>query len=94
MQMKGMDQVLQIKISRFVKKQKIEAGLVLSCVGSLTNFAIRFANEDDALDEEGYYEIVSLSGTISVNGSHLHIAVSDEEGDTVGVDGRFGCQHE
>jgi hypothetical protein len=32
----------------------------------------------------GHFEIVSLTGTVSVNGSHLHISISDSTGKTTG----------
>lgn len=32
----------------------------------------------------GHFEIVSLSGTLSINGSHIHISVSDGTGKTIG----------
>lgn len=30
------------------------------------------------------YEIISLVGTVSVNGSHLHLSFSDKNGDVMG----------
>ncbi|MGZ3949956.1 MAG: PPC domain-containing DNA-binding protein, partial [Flavisolibacter sp.] len=30
------------------------------------------------------FEIVSLTGTVSVNGCHIHISISDETGRTIG----------
>jgi predicted DNA-binding protein with PD1-like motif len=32
----------------------------------------------------GKYEIVSLTGTLAQSGSHLHIAISDSTGKTIG----------
>ncbi len=34
---------------------------------------------------EGKFEIVSLTGVLSVHGSHYHIAISDGEGRTYGA---------
>ena len=50
----------------------------------LTNYQVRFANMPDGNTGTGHFEIVSLSGTISVNGSHLHISLSDSTGRTFG----------
>ena len=50
----------------------------------MTRYNIRFANQTNGSRDEGHFEIVSLSGTVSVNGSHLHIAVSDSTGKTIG----------
>ena len=32
----------------------------------------------------GHFEIVSLSGTVSINGDHLHMSISDSTGKTTG----------
>jgi len=37
-------------------------------------------NKQDIRTYEGDYEITSLVGTVSVNGVHLHMAISDNEG--------------
>ncbi len=56
------------------------AACVLSCVGSLTDAALRFADRDEATVLRGPFEIVSLTGTLGPGGSHLHLAVSDADG--------------
>lgn len=40
----------------------------------------------------GHFEIVSLSGTVSVNALHLHISISDNNGKTIGGDPMEGCK--
>jgi len=62
----------------------IKAGVIITCVGSLTRASIRFAGESATTVLSGPLEIVSLTGTFSINGSHLHIAVSDATGKTIG----------
>jgi uncharacterized protein len=79
-------------IDRVVKENKIEAGWVSTCAGSLTEYAIRFANQPEASTNSGHFEIVSLSGTVSVNGSHLHISLSDSTGKTIGGHLAAGCK--
>lgn len=71
-------------IERFVTDQKIEAGWVASCIGSLTDYSIRFANANTTTVGKGYFEILSVGGMVSINGSHLHISISDDEGHTLG----------
>jgi predicted DNA-binding protein with PD1-like motif len=72
-------------LDRVVREEKIEAGVVLSCAGSLTRAVIRFADQKDAKPLEEKLEIVALSGTLSATaGSHLHIAVANSEGRTFG----------
>ena len=71
-------------IESFVREKHIEAGCVLSGIGSLTHFAVRLADREIPTEYEGHFEIVSLAGTVSVHGSHLHISVSDGDGKTIG----------
>ena len=75
---------LKGSIDAYVKKSKIEAGWIATCVGSLTVVNIRYANHPEGDRHEGHFEIVSLTGTVSVNGSHVHISVSDSTGKTIG----------
>ena len=71
---------LKNAISAFVSSNDIRAGWISACVGSLTQFNIRFANQSHGTRKSGYYEIIALNGTVSINGVHLHILVSNEEG--------------
>jgi len=64
----------------------------LSGVGSLTNVALRFANQESYAIFKGHFEIVSITGTVSRHGSHLHIAVSGEDGRTIGGHLDSGCK--
>jgi predicted DNA-binding protein with PD1-like motif len=75
---------LRKEIEAFVHEHKIGAGWISCGVGSLTDYNIRFANQPDGSKGSGHFEIVSLIGTVSVNGSHLHISISDSTGKTIG----------
>lgn len=75
---------LKKSIQQFVDSNKIEAGWIATCAGSLTQYQIRFANQPNGSSDTGHFEIVSLSGTVSKSGSHIHIAVSDSTGRTIG----------
>jgi uncharacterized protein len=77
-------QDLKLEIEKFVSAKKIEAGWIVTCVGSLTQTNIRYANQQDGSTMNSHFEIVSLTGTVSINGSHLHISVSDSTGRTIG----------
>jgi len=79
-------------IEAFVKERHIEAGCVLSSVGSLTRAVLRLANRDFHSEYNGYFEIVSMTGTVSIYGSHLHISISDGDGNTVGGHLVSGCR--
>jgi predicted DNA-binding protein with PD1-like motif len=47
---------------------------------SLIHAALRLANHAFISNFEGHFEIVSMTGTVSIHGSHLHISISDEVG--------------
>jgi predicted DNA-binding protein with PD1-like motif len=83
---------LRAGIEKIVKEKAINAGWVATCSGSLTDYAIRFANQPDASTGHGHFEIVSLTGTVSVNGSHLHLSISDSTGRTIGGHLTPGCK--
>jgi len=80
------------EIEQFVAGKKIEAGCVLCSVGSLTQAAIRLANLESHTEFEGYFEIVSLTGTVSTHGSHLHVSISASNGKTIGGHLVPGCK--
>lgn len=79
-------------VEKFVQEKNIEAGCVLSGVGSLTRAVLRLANRGYHSTYEGHFEIVSLTGTVSVHGSHLHISISDGDGKTIGGHLVPGCK--
>lgn len=72
------------QLNALVEQQQIKAGAIVTCVGSLTQATLRLANQETPSVYRGHFEIVSLVGTLSTNGSHLHLAVSDSTGRTLG----------
>lgn len=79
-------------IQAFVKEKHSEAGCVLSGVGSLTHATLRLANSEFLSEYDGPFEIVSVTGTVSIHGSHLHISISDGDGKTIGGHFESGCK--
>ncbi|HEX5809594.1 MAG TPA: PPC domain-containing DNA-binding protein [Anaerolineales bacterium] len=88
----GSGQDLFDSIEAFVREQSVEAGCILCGVGSLTRASIRLANRDEYSVYDGFFEIVSLTGTLSVHGSHVHISVADGQGKTLGGHLGSGCK--
>jgi predicted DNA-binding protein with PD1-like motif len=86
------EQDLFDSIQAFVMEKRVQAGCVLSGVGSLTHARLRFANRTDKSDYQGHFEIVSITGTVSIHGSHLHLSISDGEGVTIGGHLESGCR--
>jgi predicted DNA-binding protein with PD1-like motif len=79
-------------IQSFIVENNIEAGCVLSSVGSLTHATLRLANRGHYNEYKGHFEIVSITGTVSTNGSHIHVSISDGDGMTVGGHLVSGCK--
>ncbi len=77
-------QDLRKEIEAFAKQENIKAGWVMTCVGSLTQANLRYANQPAGTKLNGHFEIVSLTGTVSTNGCHLHLSLSDSLGMTTG----------
>jgi uncharacterized protein len=80
------------EIERFTAQERISAGCLLCAVGSLTHATLRLANRSFFDEYEGHFEIVSLTGTVSIYGSHLHISISDGDGVTTGGHLVSGCK--
>jgi uncharacterized protein len=72
-------------------RERIRAGWVLTCVGSLSQARLRLAGGTDHATWQGAFEIVALTGTLSQDGGHLHLAVADHRGRTVGGHLAEGC---
>jgi uncharacterized protein len=71
-------------LSRFARENRLRAGIVLTCVGSLSRVVLRLADQAEGTTFDGKHEIVSMVGTLSPDGDHIHLAVSDATGRTVG----------
>ena len=73
------------------RDRTLDAGIILTCVGSLAEAALRFAGQDETVILPGPFEIVSLVGTLSREGLHLHVSLADAEGKMVGGHVQVGC---
>jgi predicted DNA-binding protein with PD1-like motif len=70
-------QDLRTDLEAFCRSQGLQAPFVLTCVGSLSRAALRPAGIDATVVIDGDLEILSLVGTLSEDGPHLHLTVSD-----------------
>lgn len=57
-----------------------DSAFVVAGIGSLVQASLRYAGRADNVTLAGPLEIVSLSGTLSAAGAHLHVSVSDAAG--------------
>lgn len=77
-------QDLKPEIEKYVSLNNIQAGFIITCVAGLKHATIRMADakpdSQDIRTFDGPLEVTSLVGTVSVNGTHIHINVSDKEG--------------
>jgi uncharacterized protein len=69
----------------------ISAGFVIGGIGSLRVAALRLAGASKATMLEGDLEILTLAGTLSPNGAHLHMSVADAAGRVTGGHVLRGC---
>ena len=70
---------------------RARSGFVVACVGSLSAAALRYAGRGEASVTEAPLEVVSLSGTFSADGCHLHAGLSDADGRMIGGHVLPGC---
>lgn len=81
-------QKLRHEIEKFAHDNDIRAGFIITCVGSLTEANLRMAGASQENKKyrryEGHFEIVSLVGTVSTSGCHLHMTISDSNGHVFG----------
>jgi uncharacterized protein len=67
---------LKQEIKKFAKEKRIQAGAILTCVGSLQQACLRFVHQPQGALMQGYVEIISLMGTIALNQEvHLHMTL-------------------
>ena len=66
------------------EQQQQQAGCMISAVGSLSVAQLRLAGASETTTICGELEIISLSGTLSPDGAHLHIAIADSSGAVIG----------
>ncbi|MCK4649886.1 DNA-binding protein [Candidatus Pacearchaeota archaeon] len=83
-------QDLKNELIKLTKKNNIQAGFILTCVGSLNRATLRMADKN-VKDFEEKFEIVSLVGTLSQEGVHLHISLSNKNGNTIGGHLKKNC---
>jgi predicted DNA-binding protein with PD1-like motif len=57
---------------------------VISGIGSLSVAQLRLAGQEAITSHSGDLEILSLVGTLTPDGAHLHIAIADSAGAVVG----------
>jgi predicted DNA-binding protein with PD1-like motif len=83
---------LKLALERLVRESSCSAACIITCVGSLERAVLRLAGAERTVELAGPLEIVSLAGTLSPVGCHLHLAVADASGQLRGGHVMEGCR--
>lgn len=75
---------LRRSLETWMAEQQVQAGCVISGIGSLSVAQLRLAVQPERTTITGDLEIISLSGTLSSDGVHLHVAVANSRGTVIG----------
>ena len=85
------NQDLKTELKKFTLENNVRAGFILTTVGSLKKARLRLANQKQSTSFVENFEIISLGGTLCQDGLHLHIALADSKGNTIGGHLEEGC---
>jgi bifunctional UDP-N-acetylglucosamine pyrophosphorylase/glucosamine-1-phosphate N-acetyltransferase len=78
------EQDLKQALWDYTQSYQLQAGFIITAVGSLQAVSLRFANKEEVTCLQGRFEIVSLVGSLCQDGVHLHLAVANERGEMIG----------
>ncbi|MDR5762214.1 DNA-binding protein [Caballeronia sp. LZ035] len=82
---------LRAALDHAFQSRGLSAAFVLQGIGSLSVARIRYAGRDDIAELQGDLEILTLAGSLSPQGPHLHMSVSDADGRVLGGHAAPGC---
>ena len=84
-------QELLTEIRSFAAQTGLKAGFIAAVVGSLSQVSLRYAGRSESFLTEGCFEVISLSGTLDAQGEHLHLSISNPQGQMLGGHVMEGC---
>lgn len=67
------------------------AAYLLQGIGSLSVARLRYAGRSEPVELRGDLEILTVAGSVSPDGAHLHMSVSDADGRVYGGHVAAGC---
>lgn len=82
---------LRAVLAALVAQHQVSAAFVLQGIGSLSVAQIRYAGRPEFTELRGDLEILTLGGSLSPDGPHLHVSVSDADGRVSGGHLGPGC---
>lgn len=83
-------QDLKEELKKFTVFHNIKAGYVFAGVGNLIRATLRFVDEKIKTFDENF-GLNSVNGTLSPDGIHVHISISDKDGNSFGGHLKEGC---
>lgn len=81
---------LRRAVEEILGEQGLEAAFVVAGIGSLAVASLRYAGHAEVHRHEGPWEILSVSGSLSCAGAHLHMAIADAQGKVIGGHVAYG----
>ncbi|ABK11430.1 MULTISPECIES: PPC domain-containing DNA-binding protein [Burkholderia] len=78
-------------IEAALHRHEAHAAFVIQGIGSLSVAQLRFAGVDQPTELRGDLEILTLAGSVSPDGAHLHMSISDADGRVTGGHVARGC---
>ncbi|WP_061535206.1 PPC domain-containing DNA-binding protein [Collimonas arenae] len=84
-------QDLRASLESVLVEHGVSAAFVLQGIGSLSVAQLRFAGATQSTELCGDIEILTLAGSLSPDGAHLHISVADAQGRVSGGHVARGC---
>lgn len=82
---------LRLTIVGVLAQFNVSAAFVLQGIGSLGVAQLRYAGAESPTELRGDLEILTLAGSVSPDGAHLHMSVSDAHGQVFGGHVAAGC---
>ncbi|SAL12249.1 DNA-binding protein [Caballeronia terrestris] len=82
---------LRASLEAIARSQALSAAFVLQGIGSLSVARLRYAGIDDPAQLTGDFEILTFAGSLSIDGAHLHMSISDRDGRVFGGHVATGC---
>ena len=71
---------LRLALEAWIGQRQERAGWVISAIGSLSVTRIRLAGQDRITRLDGDLELLSMAGSLCLDGAHLHLTIADSKG--------------
>ncbi|WP_114810072.1 PPC domain-containing DNA-binding protein [Paraburkholderia kururiensis] len=82
---------LRVALQHALRDVGVQAAFVVQGMGSLSVAQLRYAGAQEATALHGDLEILTLAGSLSPDGAHLHMSVANARGEVFGGHVAPGC---